>query len=143
MTPLPASIALVAFGLTVPSAAEWYFIQGNSPTSIRLQVDGRSTRVSVRKVDLPVSALILRTDTERADWYWLEVSLPDTRDSDAHMLVIDGRAVGEVYTAGQVYTRGNKWAIGFISLEQARRSFNYLRKLHRLDAQHARDATKD
>ena len=140
---MPATIALVVFGLTVTCPAKWYFIQRSSPKSIRLQVDNKTMQVPVRKVDLPVSALILRTDTERADCYWLEVTLPDTRDSDAHMLVIDGRAVGEVYTAGQVYTRGNKWAIGFISLEQARRSFNYLRKLHRLDAQHARDATKD
>jgi hypothetical protein len=140
---LRTAIVLGVLNLPGISAAEWYFCDGESPTTIRLHVGEQSMPIAVRKVDLPVSAVVLRRDSERVDWYWLEVTLPETRDSDGHMLVIDGRAVGQIPEPGQVYTRGNRWAIGFISLEQARRCFDYLRNFHRLDAAHAHDATKD
>lgn len=137
-----AVITFAMLSLPSISAAKWYRIQGESSTFIRIHADGQSMRIPVREVDLLVSALVLRHDTERPDWYWIEVTLPETRDSDGHLLVIDDRAVGQVWDVGGIYTRGDKWAVGFTSLRQARRCFYYLRTFHHLDAKHAHDATK-
>jgi hypothetical protein len=129
-------MACVLLSLPSVSEAGWYSMQGESPTKIRVEVESKAMQLPVRKIDLPVTALGLRRDTERPDYYWVEVALPETRDSDRHLLVIAGRSVG------QVFTRANKWAIGFSSLAQARRCFDYLQKFHQLDPKHARDATK-
>src|SRR5689334_13441673 len=100
------TIAFAVLSWPGVSAADWYSIQGGPATTIRIESDGQSHQISARKVDLPVEALVLRSDTERVDYFWLEVHLPDTRDSDGYLLVIDGRSLG------QIFTRGPKWAIG-------------------------------
>ena len=130
------TIACVLLGLPSGSHAEWYRIHGESPKTIRIEIEGQAMQLPLSKIELPVTALDLRRDTERSDYFWVEVSLPATRDSDSHLLVIDGRNIG------QVFTRSNKWAVGFSSLAQARSCFEYLQKFHRLDPKHARDATK-
>ncbi len=119
------------------AVAEWYFIDGDSPTTVRVEFEGKAMNVPVRKVDLRVEEIVLRRDTERADYFWLEVLLPETMDSDAHILVIEGRNIG------QVFTRTRKWAIGFSSVEEGRRCLQFLRQFHRLDEKHVRDRTKE
>ncbi len=77
MSRFQATVTVAIFSLPGISAGEWYRIQSDSPTTIRIHADGQSLKVPVRKVQLPVSALVLRRDTERSDWCWVEVTLPD------------------------------------------------------------------
>lgn len=132
--------ALGSVGLQSIATAEWIALYGHEPepsTTIRVAFDGgKILQIPLRRFDLRATALVLRRDTERADYFWLEVEMPQTIDSDGYLLVIHGHFVG------QIYTRGNKWAIGFDSIEKARCCLEYLREFHHLDSQHVRDATK-
>jgi len=133
------AIPIVAFlAVALQARAEWYAVgYEGATTTIRIDERGKSAKVPVRKLDLQVTALVLRRDTESADRYWVEATLAKPRDSgDGYLL-----AFGDV-VLGEIYTRGNKWAIGFTSLDYARRCFQHLRELHQLDSEHARDATK-
>jgi hypothetical protein len=86
---------------------------------------------------LQVTELVLRRDTERADYYWLEATLTEQRDSgDGYLLMLDDVILGTIYT------RGNKWAVGFTSLDLARRCFQHLRELHKLTPKRVHDTTK-
>lgn len=137
MTRLLPIIAIAIPGFPSISAAEWYAIQGKPTTTIRVKEHGKSAEIPVRKLDLRVTALVLRRDTERAGYYWLEATLPEQRDSGAgYLLAFDDVVLGDIKT------RGDKWAIGFDSLDLARRCFQHLRALHKLDEALARDATK-
>jgi hypothetical protein len=137
MSRVSSSIALIALTLPSVAFAEWYSIRGEPTTTIRIQDKGKSIQVPVRKFDPRVADLILRPDTEDAKRYWVEVTLVQWLDSGSGYLLAFGDVV-----LGAIYTRGNKWAIGFTSLNEARRCFLHLRKLHQLNSDHARDATK-
>lgn len=131
---------IVAFlGLALQASGEWYEVGRERATiTVRVTEPDKSFDVPVRKLDLRVTAIILRRDTEDATHYWIEATLKEQRDSgDGYLLAFDDVVLRTIYT------RGNKWAIGFSSLHDARRCFQHLRKLHRLDSDHARDATKD
>lgn len=139
MSRLQLIFAVVTLGIPSISAAEWYSIRGTGKPAktIRGEAHGKTFELPLYKLDLQATALVLRRDTERADYYWLETTLTEQRDSgDGYFL-----AFGDV-VLGEIYTRGNKWAIGFTSIDDARRCFRHLRELHRLDADHARDTTK-
>jgi hypothetical protein len=137
MSRVSSIIALLALALPSVSLAEWYAIRGEPTTTLRIQDNGKSIQVPVRKFDPRVTDLILRPDSEDAKRYWVEVTLVQWLDSgDGYLL-----AFGDV-VLGEIYTRGDKWAIGFTSLDKARRCFQHLSKLHKLDADHARDTTK-
>ena len=140
MSHVATLIACAVLGVPSISAAQWYsFVDGGPRKAIRVEFDSKSSlTLQLAKIKLPVTALVLRRDTERADYFWLEAHLPETEviDPDSYLLVINGRSVG------QIFYRGHKWAIGFSSLEQARRCLQYLRKYHHLDSEHVRDATK-
>lgn len=131
-------IGLAALLLAFQARAEWYAVgHEGATTTIRIEEHGKSSKVPVRKLNLKVTALVLRHDTENVDRYWVEATLAEQRDSgDGYLL-----AFGDVVLS-EIRTRGNKWAIGFTSLHDARRCFRHLRKLHRLDSERARDATK-
>ena len=101
-----------------------------------MKVNGESHQLSLYKVNLQVTDLVLRRDSERADYYWLEATLTEFRDSDVYLLMLDDLMLG------QIYTRGNKWAVGFESRDLGRRCLEHLRKLHKLKPEHVRDATK-
>ena len=137
MSRVSSTIALLALALPSVTLAEWYAIRGEPATTLHIQENGKSIQVPVRKLDLRVTDLVLRPDTEDAKRYWVEATLVQWRDSGGGYLLAFGDVV-----LGDIYTRGNKWAIGFTSLDEARRCFQHLRKLHKLDAGHARDATK-
>jgi hypothetical protein len=93
--------------------------------------------VPLYKLDLQVTELVLRRDTERAGYYWLEATLTEWRDSGGgYLLMLDDVVLHEIYT------RGDKWAVGFESLAVARRFLEHLRKLHNLKPERVRDATK-
>jgi hypothetical protein len=137
MSHFSLAIAFLAFALPTGARAEWYAIRGKPTTTLRLQAEGKVVEVPVRKIDLPATALVLRRDTEDAKRYWVEITLTEPRDSgDGYLL-----AFGDVVLS-EIYTRANRWAIGFTSLEQARRCFAHLRKLHQFDSEHAKDRTK-
>ena len=129
------TIAYVLLAGPSVAGAEWYRIHPHSPRKMRIEMEGQGVQLPLSKIELSVTALGLRPDSEQPNYYWVEVFLPETRDSDSHLLVINGRNIG------QVFTRNSKWAVGFSSLAQARRCFDYLRKFHRLDPKDARDAT--
>jgi hypothetical protein len=124
--------------LAFHARAEWYAIGRNDAKQTETIEGGELvSRLPVRKIDLHVTALILRKDTEDAGRFWLEATLQTQRGSgDGYLLVL-----GDV-VLGEIKTRGDKWAIGFDSIELARRCFQHLRELHKLDEAHARDATK-
>ena len=133
------AIPIVAcLSLALQASGDWYAVgREGATTTIRITEHGKSLDVPARKLALRVTALVLRRDTESADRYWVEATLAEQRDSgDGYLL-----AFGDV-VLGTIYTRGNKWAIGFTSLDNGRRCFQHLRELHRLDSDHARDATK-
>ena len=117
---------------------EWYAIgRHGSKTSEKIEGGELVSRVPVRKIDLQVTALVLRKDTEDTGRYWLEATLLTQRDSgDGYLLAFDDIILAEIKT------RGDKWAVSFDSLELARRCFQHLRKLHKLDKTQAQDATQ-
>jgi hypothetical protein len=134
------TLAVLTIALPSIATAEWFTVYGTGKPAkiIRGEHRGKPFSVGVYKVDLQATELVLRRDTERADYYWVEATLTRQRDSgDGYMLLLDG------IETGTIYTRGPKWAVGFDSINDARRCFAHLRKLHRLDTGHARDATKD
>ena len=137
MSHISSAIAFLALAFPSITLADWYAIYGAPTTMIRIQEHGKSIELPVRKLDLRVTALVLRPDTEDPKHYWLEATLSEQRDSGDGYLLAFGDAV-----LGDIKTRGDKWAIGFDSLELAWRCFQHLRKLHKLDEAHARDATK-
>lgn len=133
---------LIGFALlSLPSisAAEWYYMFDGPRKAVRVQFDeSPPVQLQLAKIDLPVTALVLRPDTERADYFWLEIHLPKTEaiDSDGYLLVINGRS------AGQILYRGHKWAIGFNSLEKARLCLRYLHKFHNINSKDVSDKTR-
>ncbi len=134
---LPA-IAVIVLGYPGISAAEWLTGRGSGKPAktITVEVDGKPHQLQFYKFDLQVTDLVLRRDTEKSDYYWLEATLTEYRDSDLYSLMLDDLMLG------QIYTRGNKWAVGFESLDLGRRCLEHLRTLHNLKPEHVRDATK-
>lgn len=135
---LPA-IAVATLGLSGTVAAEWYSFRGSGRPDMTfpIEADGKTNQIPLYKFDLQVTELVLRQDTDCADYYWLEATLTQWCDSgDGYLLILDD------LTLGEIYTRGNKWAIGFESLDLGRRCIEHLRKLHNLKPEQVRDATK-
>lgn len=131
-------IAIAALGFPGSSAAEWLTGRGSGKPAktITVEVGGKSHQLPFYKFDLQVTELVLRRDTEKSDYYWLEATLTEYRDSNLYYLMLDDAILGEIYT------RGNKWAVGFESLDLARPCLEHLRKLHKLKPEQVRDATK-
>jgi hypothetical protein len=129
---------VISLVVAVTANAEWYAIgRGDAKPTEKVEGEKLVHRVPVRKIDLHVIAIILRKDTDDAGRFWLEATLQTQRDSgDGYLLAFDDVVLGEIKT------RGDKWAIGFDSLQLARRCFQHLRGLHKLDQAHARDTTK-
>jgi hypothetical protein len=94
-----STIALLALALPSFSLGEWYSIRGEPTTTIRIQDNGKSIRVPVRKFDPGVTDLILRPDAEDAKRYWVEVTLVQWLDSGSGYFLAFGDVVlGEIYT---------------------------------------------
>ena len=139
MRGLFSATAIAVFGLPGVVTAEWYSGRGSGlpDKTFPIEVDGKTQQMPLYKLDLKVTELVLRRDTERADYYWLETTLAEFRDSGSgYLLILDDVVLHEIYT------RGNKWAVGFESLDLARRFLEHLQKLHRLPPPQVRDATK-
>ena len=138
MTHLRSTTAVIGFLVGgVTADAEWYAIgRGGAKTTQKVEGGELIVRAPVKKIDLPVTAVILRKDTDDAGRFWLEATLLTQRDSgDGYILAFEDVVLSEIKT------RGDKWAIGFDSLELARRGFRHLRELHKLEKAQARDTT--
>ena len=79
MSHLATLIACAVLSLPSISAAEWYSSLGRPRKAIRVEFDGKSSlTLDLAKIELPVTSLVLRRDTDRADYFWLEVHLAET-----------------------------------------------------------------
>lgn len=138
MRRLLLTIAILSPGCLLHSNAEWFTVYGSGKPAktITMKLNGGSRRLPLYEAKLQVTDLILRRDNERAGYYWLEATLTEIRDSDVYLFTLDDNE------PLRVYTRGDKWAVGFESLDLARRALDHLKKLHKLKLEHVRDATK-
>lgn len=124
--------------LAFQASGEWYAIDRTKGTGTEKIEDGHLVvRVPIRVLDLKVVAVILRETNDYLGKYVIEATLDKQRDSGNGYYLAFGQTV-----IHDIKTRGDKWAMGFDSLELARECLNYLQKHHKLDPSHVRDTTK-